>query len=222
MKKLLIAAGAIAILFVVLVVALLVVARRNAGPAAVAPAVTPAAGEALPASETQGFLYGRVTTVDGTTHEGRLRFGGDQEAFWSDYFNGSKRGNPWLAQLPAEKRPKEHSKFEVFGFKVAERETTREVSRLFVSRIGEIARIEASGRDVRVTLKSGTMFNLDRFGASDFDDGVRVWDDAGRAVDLDAAQIRTIDLLPTPPLSGAPRRLHGTVHTEQGDFTGFI
>ena len=36
-----------------------------------------------------GFIYGRITTVDGATYEGRLRWGGDQEAFWGDYFNGT-------------------------------------------------------------------------------------------------------------------------------------
>ena len=29
----------------------------------------------------QSFLYGRITTVDGVTYEGRLRWGGDEEAF---------------------------------------------------------------------------------------------------------------------------------------------
>ena len=91
-----------------------------------------------------------------------------------------------------------------------------------MARFGDIARIEASGRDVRVTLKSGTVFDLDRFDASDFDDGVRVWDGRRGVVDLDSLRIRTIELLPTPALGAAPDRLHGTVRTRQGDFTGFV
>jgi hypothetical protein len=39
----------------------------------------------------QGFLYGRITTDDGGTYVGRLRFGRDEEAFWGNYFNGLKR-----------------------------------------------------------------------------------------------------------------------------------
>ena len=53
---------------------------------------SPASAEA-----SQGFLYGRVTKVDGAILEGRLRFGGNEEACWGDYFNGSKhktRGSP--------------------------------------------------------------------------------------------------------------------------------
>ena len=57
--------------------------------------ITLAATETRPAPEThQGFLYGRITTTDGDTYEGRLRWGGDEEAFWGDYFNGSKDENP--------------------------------------------------------------------------------------------------------------------------------
>jgi hypothetical protein len=73
-----------------------------------------------------------------------------------------------------------------------------------------------------VALKSGTVFDLDRFEASDFDDGVRVWDGRRGVVDLDSLQIRTIELLPTPSLHAVPYRLHGTVRTRQGDFTGFV
>jgi hypothetical protein len=92
-----------------------------------------------------------------------------------------------------------------------------------MARFGEIALIEARGvKVVRVTLKSGTVFDLDRFEASDFDDGVRVWDGRRGVVDLDSLLIRSIELLPTPSLGAAPYRLHGTVRTRQGDFTGFV
>ena len=40
--------------------------------------------------------------------------------------------------------------------------------------------------------------------------------------DFDEWRIRTIELLPTPSLGAAPYRLHGTVRTRQGDFTGFV
>ncbi|HVG08770.1 MAG TPA: hypothetical protein VNM67_13770 [Thermoanaerobaculia bacterium] len=190
---------------------------------AITPSTAPAAAETHPAPEIhQGFLYGRITTVDGATYEGRLRWGVDQEAFWGDYFNGSKHENPWLAHVPAERLPKERHPIEIFGIEIAKRETTIDLSRPLMARFGEIARIEALGREVRVTLKSGTVFDLDRFEASDLDDGLRVWDGRRGVVDLDSLRIRTIELLPTPPLGAAPSRLHGTVRTRQGDFTGFV
>jgi hypothetical protein len=189
----------------------------------ITPSPAPAAAETHPAAEThKGFLYGRITTADGATYEGRLRWGGDQEAFWSDSFNGVKHENPWLAHVPPERLPKERHPIEILGIEIAQRESPIDVSRPLVARFGEITRIEARGREVRVTLKSGTVFDLDRLEASDFDDGVRVWDGRRGVVDLDSLRIRTIELLPTPPLGAAPDRLHGTVRTRLGDFTGFV
>jgi hypothetical protein len=195
--------------------------QQDVGPAAAtSPAITPSTAAAAEAH--QGFLYGRVTTYGGVTYEGRLRWGGDEEAFWGDYFNGSKDENPWVAHVPPQRLPKERRPIEIFGVEVAQRERQIDLGRLFMARFGDIARIEARGVDVRVTLKSGTVFDLDRLEASDFDDGVRVWDDRRGVVDLDSLPIRTIELLPTARLGAAPYRLHGTVRTRQGDFTGFV
>jgi hypothetical protein len=221
MTRATIAGGAFATVLVLLAVAAGYRAlNQNVEPAAAtSPAVKPSTA---PAAETQGFLYGRITTADGAAYQGRLRWGGDQEAFWGDSFNGAKHGNPWLAHVPPERLPKERHPIKILGIEIAQRESPIDVSRQLVARFGEIARIEARGREVRVTLKSGTVFDLDRLEASDFDDGVRVWDGRRGVVDLDSLRIRTIELLPTPPLGAAPYPLHGTVRTRQGDFTGFV
>ena len=196
--------------------------EKEADPAASAPpAVTPVTAREA-AESHPGFLYGRITTAFGATYEGRLRFGGDQEAFWSDYFNGAKDENPWVAHLSPERLAGKSRPIEIFGVKFGQGDRRIEARRPFMARFGDIGRIEARGRDVRVTLKSGTVFDLDRMDASDFDDGLRVWDGRKGVVDLDSLGIRTIELLPTPPLGAAPSRLHGTVRTKQGDFSGFV
>jgi hypothetical protein len=184
------------------------------------PSTTPSTAAATPAE--QGFLYGRITTVDGATYEGRLRWGRGEEAFWGDYFNGRKGKNPWAAHVPPERLPKTRPTIEILGIEIPQRQRPVDLARLFMARFGDIARIGAQGRDVRVTLKSGTVFDLDRLEASDFDDGVRVWDGRRRVVNLDSLRIRTIELLPTARLGEAPNRLHGTVRTRHGDFTGFV
>ncbi|HEX6201568.1 MAG TPA: hypothetical protein VF100_01115 [Thermoanaerobaculia bacterium] len=227
MTRATLAGGAVAavLLLLVLLVAGYRALERFLDPAAVtvpaaAPSSAPAAGGTHPGVEShEGFLYGRITSLDGDAYEGRLRWGADQEAFWGDFFNGSERENRWLAHVPAGRLPEERPPKRIFGFEIGGGDR---VGRLFMVRFGEIARIEARGREVRATLKSGTVVELDRFEASDFDDGVRVWDGGGRVVDLDSLQIRSIELLPTPPLGPAPYRLHGTVRTRQGDFTGFV
>jgi hypothetical protein len=229
MKRAWIAGGAVAVLVLALVAgyrALEPEVERAAATPAVMTRPTPqppAPAGTHPATEThQGFLYGRVTTVEGVIYEGRLRWGGDQEAFWDDYFNGFKEQNPWLAQVPPELRPKKRRLFQILGIKIAERESPIDGGRPFMRRFGDIARMETRGRDVRVTLKSGAVFDLDRFESSDFDDGVRVWDGRRGVVDLDSLRIGAIEFLPTARLEGPPARLHGTVRTPQGEFTGFI
>jgi hypothetical protein len=179
-------------------------------------AVTHAAPETL-----QGFIYGQITDVDGTTYEGRLRWGGKEEAFWGDYFNGFTDKNPWTTQVPPEQLNKARP-LKIFGVKIADRERRIDLGRPFMGRFGDIASIWARGNVVKVTLKSGTVFDLDRLSADDLADGVRVWDVKRGVVDLNERLIRKIEFLPTPSQGTAPYRLHGTVHTQQGDFTGFI
>ena len=91
-----------------------------------------------------------------------------------------------------------------------------------MARFGDITRIVPSGREIRVTLRSGTEYVLDRYASDDLADGLRVWDGTHGVVDLDERQIRAIELLPSAALGAAPDRLHGTVRTRQGDFTGFL
>lgn len=221
MRKATILGGVLAVVLVLLALAAGFWAfLREVGPTVVAPpeAVRSPTGTA---EEAPGFLYGRVTTRDGDLYEGRLRFGGGEEAFWGDSFNGYKDQNPWAIHAPTE-RLTEVQPIEIFGVEIATHERPAALGRPFMSRFGDIARIEAEGNDVRVTLKSGSVFDLDRLEASDFDDGVRVWDERRGVVELDSLGIRTIELLPTTPLAGAPDRLQGTVQTRQGEFAGFL
>ena len=44
------------------------------------------------ADDAAGFIYGTVTTEDGRTFTGPIRWE-DEEVFWTDHFNGSKDGN---------------------------------------------------------------------------------------------------------------------------------
>jgi hypothetical protein len=223
MKKGTIAGGAFATLLVLLaLVSRYRALEQDVGPAAAtSPAVTLSTSGAAEEAY-QSFLYGRITTVDGLTYEGRLRFGGNEEAFWGNYFNGAKKDNPWVVHVPPNRLPKEQRPVEIFGLAIARREHPINLGRLFMARFGDISRIEARGRDVRVTLKSGSVFDLDRFSASDFDDGVRVWDSRRGVVDLDSLRIRTIEFLPTLGPGAASGLLHGTVRTRQGEFNGFV
>jgi hypothetical protein len=194
--------------------------QRDVEPAvSLATATPPGAGDTPGTDVHPGFIYGRITTIDGNGYEGRLRWGGDQEAFWSDYFNGAKAENRWAAYAA---EPEDSSPIEIFGLRIGGRDRGTNLRRLFMARFGDIARIEPHFRDAQVTLKSGTVVALDRFAAGDIDDGIRVWDRKHGVVDVDARQIRTIEFLAAAPIGAGPARLHGTVRTRHGTFTGFI
>src|SRR5262249_46295215 len=129
-----------------LLVCLIVLRSRPEKPvaASVSPAITPST-PAAPPEVRPGFLYVRITTVDGAIYEGRLRWGGNHEAFWGDYFTGFKKKNPWGAQVPPERLPKERRAIEFFGIEIAHRERPIDLGRPFMARFGDIARIEAHG-----------------------------------------------------------------------------
>jgi hypothetical protein len=218
MTRATIAGGTFATMLVLLTLAVGRRAReRDVDPAA-------ATSPAMIRSETahQGLLYGRVTTDDGAIYEGRLRWGGDEEALWGNYFNGVKDGNPWVAQVPKDRRPTEHLSLALFGREIAGWDVRADLGRPFMARLGDIARIDPSRSVVRVTLKSGAVVDLDRFSADDLADGVRVWDDRHGLVDIGEWAIRSIEFFGGTWNGATHRPLHGTVRTRQGAFTGFV
>jgi hypothetical protein len=216
-----IAGAAIAIVLIFLALAVIYwVREQGVNRAAPSPAITTST-EPVVSEDCQSFLHGRLTTDDGATYEGRLRWRGDKEAFWGDYFSGFKDKNPWVAHVPPEQLKKSRP-LKIFGIEIAHWESQNDLGRPFMARFGDIARIEANGRDLWVTLKSGTVFHLDRFDANDFDDGMRVWDDRRGVVDFDEAQIRSIEFLNSGRPGTVSDRLHGTVRTRHCEFTGFV
>jgi hypothetical protein len=150
--------------------------------------------------------------------EGRLRWGGDQEALWSNYFNGAKSRNPWSVYAPYERRT-----FKVFGLEIGGWSSQIDVGRPFMARFGDIARLDRSSRrEWQITLKSGAVAHIAWGGADDMNDGVRVWDGARGVVNLAESPIRTIEFLATPARSDSSLPLYGTVYTKHGDFTGLV
>ncbi|MDX2033868.1 MAG: hypothetical protein SF339_24560 [Blastocatellia bacterium] len=222
MKRAAIVGGGVAILLGLVIAAYLAL-KQNVAPAT--PTSTASTPSTVAAEAHPGFLYGRITLTDGATYEGRLRLGGNQEAFWGDYFNGFKSQNPWAAHVPSERLRKEPRPIKIFGITIASRAEQIDLVRPLMARFGDITRIELLGRNVRVTLKSGAVFDADWYSSNDLDDGLRVWDGSRGILDFGARRIRAIDFLPAAPASPAgmaPQQLHGTVRTRQGDFTGFV
>ena len=102
-----------------------------------APAATPS--DAVAEEGNQGFLYGRVTTDDGAAYVGRMRFGRNEEAFWGDYFNGTKGDNPWATHVPAAQLEDKSRPITIFGFEIPFGEPQADLGRPFMARFGDIA-----------------------------------------------------------------------------------
>lgn len=169
----------------------------------------------------QGFIYGRVTHVDGTVHEGRLRWGGDEEVLWNQSFYGVKAGNPWARYAPEDALTTRRL-VRFLGLDFGQRRQRIDLERPLLVRFGDLARIEARGRDLDVTLRSGRVVELDRYEADDFADGLRIEGLRGGVVDIDEWAVRRVDFMAAPPELRGDRPLQGTVHAGQAAFTGLI
>lgn len=196
-----------------------------AAPAAARPsAAAHAAASLAPRGDAAGFLYGRLTTRDGRAYQGRLRWA-EEEAFWGDFFNSGKEENPWLEHAPRRDRERGKRRIEVFGIPIAtiDEDGWHSVSRQFVARFGDLARIEPQGGDkVRVTLKNRSVFELEG-GSNDVEAEVAVWDDSLGQIEVPWSRIRAVELMPAPAgLRVGEQRLHGTVRTRAGNFRGFV
>ena len=194
------------------------IAVRNGAELLPDPEEAPRAYTVVRSAPAAAFLYGRVTTTGGEVHEGRLRFGGDEEALWTHYFNGVKAANPWADVAPASALVRERAR-RIVGIDFGSARRTIDLERPFMVRFGDVARIDASRRVLTVTLRTGDVVTLDRFEADDFADGLRIWTDGG-VMDLDEWAIRSVEFLPTPDGMTGPALLRGTVHTAEGAFSG--
>ena len=183
---------------------------------AVVPPALPAPGFAGDAS---GLIYGKVTTR-GATYQGRLRW--NEEASWGDHFNASKEERPHADDLPRS-RPEARESIRVFGVTLGLRRGEL-ASRSFIARFGDIRKIEVQHRsDVLLTMKSGTEIKVDGSGTNDIGDEITVWDDAMGKIEVDWDRIETIELMAAPAgLTVDVERLHGTLKSSAGTFTGFI
>lgn len=199
---------------------------------ALAFALAGSAGEAVAqaGSADPGRLYGRVTTVDGTVHEGFLRWAGN-EAGWFDILNGEKRipdrnleDAERLGWEPEERR----ERIEIFGIGITLPGDRPRVTRSSSSgiRFGHVSALEPTGSNrARLILKSGEEIELG--GGADIGSGVDeilVEDPRGGQVELEWRDVRTIDFMAGPSVASRwGDRLYGTLTTRDGErFTGYI
>ncbi len=169
-------------------------------------------------ANNQGFIYGEITTRDGDTYKGTMRWG-KQEVFWDDLFNASKEDNPWVRYAPKHGRGDRESNIRIFGIKVLKHGYT---DHLFLTQFGNI-QIILNRRHNRSTIimKNGTEFDVEDGG--DLDVKIRMIDESLGKISLKWDNIKKIEFMPTPKTAKAPGyRLKGKLIIYEKEFEGYI
>jgi len=177
-------------------------------------------------AQDQGFIYGKVTTIDDNTYEGQIRWG-KEEAFWTDMFNSAKRENENIRYLSREERDDlhedHHGKWNL-SFDIHHHDSD-EFTHQFCTQFGNIATIYFTGRSrVEIELKNGEKLEVSGEGYNDIGEEIRVNDIEIGEIEIRWSRIDKIEFQATPSKLnkkwGDP--LFGTVVTYDGEFTGFI
>ena len=169
------------------------------------------------AEDAAGYIYGTVDTEKGRSYTGIIRWD-DEEAFWSDHFNGTKTELPHLAEYGKGRKAKE---FEVFGKKINVSWGSTDSGRQFVVYFGDIRTIEIEGHDeATVTMKDGTQLLVESAG-NDMEADLFIQDDSLGEVEIPWKSVAKISFRAAPENHQAETtRLIGTVSTENGRFSG--
>ncbi|MCP4153349.1 MAG: hypothetical protein GY757_36805 [bacterium] len=189
-----------------------------------------AAGNAAEAGD-QGFIYGEITTKEGDSLKGPMRWG-KEEAFWVDMFNATKIENEFACELSSDDM-KERDKYsrsrnKVFGITISvdsdEGSPEDFTNHVFVCRFGELKRLKVFGkRSAVLILKNDKRVEV-KGSSNDMNTDITILDESKGEITLDWDDIRVIEFMATPAKLknklGEP--LYGTVKTEQGSFKGYI
>ena len=181
----------------------------------------PVASATRPASPVDGFIFGTVETRRGESHTGVLRWD-DEEAFWDDLFNSSKRELPYLEYAETE-RDEDSSWWERFGRTIGREFGMERQVRVVAVRFGDLAAIRPTGADDAVlVLRDGTELEVSGY-ANDVGTTVTVIDAKPGRIQVRWKEIAEVRFSSTPPdADPGSVRLHGTVTTTDRELAGFI
>lgn len=178
-------------------------------------------------AQNKCMLYGSVTTVNGKTYEGPIRWG-DEEVFLSDIFNSEKISNPYLkyinkSNFKTNYKPSTHSKNGNW-VNVSKNDKANYLGRKFQCRFGDIKSITITGRaSVSLELKSEKYINLNG-GSNDINTPISILDNELGLLSLSWAKIDMIRFFrPKEKISDSfGQGIYGKLTTTQGVFTGFV
>ncbi len=186
-------------------------------------------------AQDEGFIYGKITTVEGKTYQGPIRWG-KEEVYWADMFNASKGDNENLEYLSRDEMRDLEEQYYRNNNNYGERwaswlnitwsgDGSSQFQHQFVCRFGEIKSIRPTGSArAKITMQNGETVEVDGQGYNDIGTSVKISDDEIGEVELSWSRIDDILFMPTPSKLdnkfGEP--LYGTVETYDGTFTGYV
>ncbi|MCE2994938.1 MAG: hypothetical protein ACK5RG_08840 [Cyclobacteriaceae bacterium] len=188
-------------------------------------------------AQDEGFIYGKVYTIDNKVYEGPIRWG-KEEVYWTDIFNAGKERNQNLRYLSSRDRDKlddrqntwdnwnNNNWYRWFGNWGDKRnDYDNDYEHQFACQFGEIKAIIPSGRKyVDLEMQNGDKVSLKGEGYNDVGGEIRIMDPEMGDLDMDWGRIRKIEFMKTPKtLSnrfGIP--LYGKVEAFGETFTGYI
>lgn len=180
------------------------------------------------AQENQGFIYGKVITVDDESYTGLIRWG-KEEVFWFDMFNSTKIKNENLKYLSDEEMDMLSEDTKSWYEQWADGKwninmDSDNYTHTFACMFGDIKSLEIkSSNTVILQLKNDDEFKLSG-GSNDIGASISVLDEEIGLMKLDWDRVIQIEFLQTPKnlKETMGKALHGTVYTNGGKFTGFI
>ena len=183
----------------------------------------------ISSSQNDGFLYGKVTTVDNDTYEGPIRWG-KEEVYWTDMFNAAKDENDNVKYLSGDERDflaNRRSSRNSNGWNVLNVSWDYEgdYTHQYGCQFGEIKKLEVMRRsDVMVTLQNGQEILVNGSGYNDIGSDIKIIDAELGEVALDWDRVETVEFMSVPgnQSDSFGESLYGTVYSDQGEFTGFI
>jgi len=179
-------------------------------------------------AQDQSLIYGTLTTVDGDSYTGQIRWG-KEEAIWTDIFNGTKEENENYKYLSREDRELlRDKKREVNrswgGSWVSWSSNNYETTHEFQARFGDIQKLEINRRsEVKLTMRNGETIYVSN-GSNDFDTEVHVMDAELGKTTFRWSRIESVEFQETPAqlTSNMGKPMYGTVEFYRGSYTGFI
>lgn len=179
-------------------------------------------------AQDEGFIYGKITTIDGKSYTGQMRWGDRGEGYWTDHFNGNKEENENYRYLSREDRnelrDRQSSNRSWSSFNISWGRDSWETTHEFRTEFGNISRIDINRRsEVELTLRNGDRIYV-KDGSDDFGTSITLMDEELGKMKLNWSRIESIEFMNTPSRIankiGDP--LYGTVSYYGGTIKGFV